>query len=436
MKKHLIMTESHYRKFCILIFIAIIPIQIAFAQSGTSLGLGQAYTALSRGSEAIFWNPANLAFHKDNSFGTSMSLYGIRMEIGNNSFNQALYEDYFTGENNVLTPEDIDRLLDCLPDDGLCVDALTDISLLTIAVKNFGISFSMKANVNTAIPKQMFEIPLKGLSQQTYIFNPRGDAEAIGYINLAYGQTIFKNRTLYIFNRPILDFSEIAVGASMSVLLGFGAFQTERAEIATIINDAGLAASGSYYGRGTMIENGKLAGTGAGLNLAFSAKTYDFYTISLVLRNVYHNMKWNNGTKEYVGVLDTGVPKFIFGDDQLSELESDEIFQNEEYDIPHFSTRAPFDFRIAVSRQIKRFVYATETGTNRGKYMFALGGGMNWSVFHLYTSYSYLSDHFFNAAIGLGGKYFFIDFGIGSRGGFTANTYKGLILASSLKFGL
>ncbi len=430
------MGDNNYRKLYFWLLIFIVPLQAVFAQSGTSLGLGQAYTALSRGSEAIFWNPANLAFHNDNSFGTSMSLYGIRMELGNNSFNQSMYEEYFTGENKVLTADDIDRLLNCVPDDGLSINALTDISLLSIAVKNFGISFSMRANVNTAIPKQMFEIPLKGLSQQTYIFNPRGDAEAVGKINLAYGRTIFKDWTLYIFDRPVLNFSEIAVGTSVSFLLGFGAFQTERAEIATIINDAGLVANGSYYGRGTMIENGKLAGTGVGLNLALSAKTHDSYTISLVLRNVYHNMKWNNGTKEYMGVLDTGVPKFIFGDDQLSELESDEFFQNEEYDIPHFNTSAPFDFRVAVSRQIKRFVYATETGTDRGKFMFALGGGINWSIFNLYTSYSYLSDHFFNAGIGLGGKYFFIDFGIGSRGGFTANTYKGLILASSLRFGL
>jgi len=430
------MGEAINRKLYIWVVIFIVPLQTVFAQSGTSLGLGQAYSALSRGTEAIFWNPANLALHEDNSFGTSMSLYGIRMEIGNNSFNQSMYEDYFTGENNVLSSEDIERFLEYLPDDGLCVDALTDISLLSIAVKNFGISFSMRANVNTSIPKQMFEIPLKGLSPQTYVFNPRGDAEAMGHINLAYGQTIFKDRTLLVFNRPVMDFSEIAVGASVSFLLGIGAFQTERAEIATIINDAGLAANGSYYGRGTKIENGRLAGNGFGLNLALSAKTYDFYTISIVLRNVYHRMNWNTGTRGYSGTLDTGVPKFFFGENQLTELESDDYFQNDEHDIRPFSTRAPFDIRVAVSRQVKRYVYATETGTNRGKFMFALGGGVNWSIFNVYTSYSYLSDHFFNAAIGLGGRYFFIDFGIGSRGGFTANTYKGLVLASSLRFGL
>jgi len=418
-----------------LFFIIFIPISLLFAHSGTSLGLGGAYTALSRGSEAIFWNPANLAFREDDIPGTSISLYSFRMGVGNNSINQSIYEEYFTDKNKILSQADIDRLLNCIPDDGLSIDALSDIALLSLAIKNFGISFSSSAMVNTSIPKKMFEIPLKGLSQQTYIFNPKGDAEAVGHINLAYGQTILKNRSLYVFNRPVLKFTELAVGASVSFLFGFGSFQTERAEITTIICDEGLAAKGSYYGRGTIAENGKITGNGLGINLAFSAKTVNSYTISFVLRNVYHYMNWKRGTKGYAGSLDTGVPKFIFGKGQLGELESEDYFHNNEYNIEPFSTRYPIDFRFAVSRKLQHFVYATEIGTNKEKFMFALGGGVKWRIFNLYTSYNYLSDHFFNTGLGLGGKHFLIDFGIGSRGGITAKSNKGLILASSLRFG-
>ncbi len=405
------------------------------AQSGTSLAHGDAWSALARGPDAIFWNPANLALHDRREAPLSFSLCGWRLAVGNNSLNRSMYEDYFTNPNRVLSPGDIDNLLSSIPEQGIKLNAGNRLTLFSVAFNNFGISLSSHTWLHSSIPKEMLEVPLRGLEPQTNRFYLQGEAESTAELSLAYGHTLYRQRTLLIFNRPALDFTEITVGASLSFLFGLGSFYTRQAEMITSISDAGISAHGEYFGVGAFMKNGRIPGRGAGLNLGISGRTPDHYIISIVFRNVFHHITWNQNAKSYKGSLDTGLPKFILGDDQLAELDGNEIANNAECDLASFSSGHPFDIRLGVGRKLKKYDYAVETGTEDHKLLLALGGGVHYNILHLFSAYRYYSAHFFNVGIGLGGQSIYFDISLGMQDGLTARYYKGLVIASSLQFG-
>ena len=97
------------------------------AQSGIGLGFGEAYSTFARGSEAIFWNPANLGFRNEGLPSFTVSLYSIRVNIGQNSINLDLFNEFFTEKDKVLSRADVDRMLNKIPDDGLYTRRYSDI---------------------------------------------------------------------------------------------------------------------------------------------------------------------------------------------------------------------------------------------------------------------------------------------------------------------
>jgi len=203
----------------------------------------------------------------------------------------------------------------------------------------------------------------------------------------------------------------------------------------TSISDAGITAHGEYYGVGAFMKNGALPGRGVGLNLGISGRTPDRFIISIVLRNVFHHITWDKNAKGYKGSLDTGLPKFIFGDNQLVELSGDEIANNSKTDLASFNSARPFDVRLGVGRKLKKYDYAVETGTEEHKFLLAFGGGLHYNMVHLFSAYRYYSAHFFNIGLGLGGRSMYFDISLGMQDGLGTHYYKGLVIASSLQFG-
>jgi len=188
------MIPSRFWQFLTLALIACAP--ALPAQSGTSQAHGDAWSALARGTDAIFWNPANLALHDRREAPVSFSLYGWRMAVGNNAMNRKMYEDFFTNPNRVLSPTDVENLLSCIPDQGIKLHADNRVSLFSVAFNNFGISISSNTRLYSGIPKKMLEIPLKGLEPQTSYFHLYGEAESSAELTLAYGHTLYRQRTL------------------------------------------------------------------------------------------------------------------------------------------------------------------------------------------------------------------------------------------------
>ncbi len=407
----------------------------SFAESGTSLGMAGAYTALARGVDAIYWNPANLGL-KDGSRSGSMMLLNASAGLGNNSINQAMYNEFFTNENKVLSTEDVDRLLASIPDDkGLELETLTDISLFSFAFGNFGFGFSTSSYSQSYLPKQVLEIPLRGISPQTYLFQPGATAEALGKVHVAFGKSLIRYQTLYVFNRPVLDIDDIAIGARVSYLFGLGSFRTEQAFVQTLIDDQGVSARGSYYGVGSISENGSIPGSGLGLDVGLSVTTPAQYTFSIVVRNLYQQVTWRENTRAYSGELDTGAPRFIFGDDGITYLDEEEIFTDSEIGLKEYVTSSPRDVRLGLGRSGRFGMYALELGSRYQRFLAAAGGGVSWAMFHLFGGIRYCGDPYYHGGLGLGGEAFMLDVGIASRGGVTQNASKGVVLAGSLRVG-
>lgn len=429
---HVKMGVATLKRLLIILIIASAA-SSSMAQSGTSVGIGEAYTALARGSEAIYWNPANLGFQNEGLPRISMSLYGLSVNLGNNSITRKLYDTYFTDENKVLSSQDITTILDAIPAAGLEGHFGSDVTILSIAMKNVGFGLSSSAIGTITAPKSAFEIPLQSIGQNNYDWTPKLDMEQVTRLNVAFGHVVARNINP-IFYQGLL-FREISVGINVAYLMGGGVLRTEHASFKTSVTDEGIMAKGSYTIKGTESPTGAVLGDGLGVDLAIAAKTKKQYTLALVFKNIYHKINWNRNTREYWGDLDTGDPKFLLGTGQLQDLDKDEVLKQYEKDIPGFSSRRKIDYRIAIGRTVQRYLYAAEIGSQQQRFLLAVGAGIRWSFVHVFSSYRYHRDHNLSLGVGLGGKNFVFDLGMGWYGGIIPGSYKGLVFGNSLRFG-
>ena len=150
--------------------------------SPRSMGLGQAYTALARGPEATFWNPANLALSGDSKFHWDLVGVGFSLFAENNSFSVTTYNDNFTDSNSnvspngskyYISPADKGDILSDIPGEGLKMNVDIDPLLAAGIPINGGVAFSvgdyrsaisigLTTGFEGEIPKDMFELFLFG----------------------------------------------------------------------------------------------------------------------------------------------------------------------------------------------------------------------------------------------------------------------------------
>ena len=77
------------------------------------VGMGRAFTAFSRGLDAVGVNPANLALN-DRDATITINLAPVGFSIGSDLINLQIYNDYFTG---VVDPATGDRVAKFLTDE-------------------------------------------------------------------------------------------------------------------------------------------------------------------------------------------------------------------------------------------------------------------------------------------------------------------------------
>jgi hypothetical protein len=251
----------------------------------------------------------------------------------------------------------------------------------------------------------------------------------------------------------MLNFTQIAAGMSFSYNLGLGVLETETADLFTTLSEDGIVAQGNIKSKAVHLvrkqdendstkytieaaEEFKIAGKGFGINVAASGKLDNGYVVSFVMKNLFDQVTWDQNALEINRVLDTGTPKFPIGAGQLEDLDEDSVLTNNDKEISSFKTSRPVDFRFAIGKKTGRFMYATEIGREDEKFVYMLGGGVKWFLFHLYGGYRYRDAHNINFGLGLGGDRFMLDFGFGTRGGMTPKSNKGVIFATSFRLGL
>jgi len=403
------------------------------AQQGISMGLGEAYTAIARGPEAIFWNPANLGLSSELP-NFNFKLYSIGLNFGNNAFDLKFYDDYFTGtgqedeEGNkigkTLTEGDKAEILNKIPDDGLELVGRMDFSTFAFNYKNFGFSIEGNAFMETSIPKYPFEIILNGLEQKNYTFDVKGNGFGVGRINISYGRTILKNSQKRIFKKRI---NELAVGWTISYLKGVGYAKVTESDVNLNITNAGINAPSEVVT--------KLAafGNGFGLDFGVGAVLENNWRIGLAFDNIPGIINWSDDAKESTHTFDLEREMFL---DEFDDIEFEDYEETIDKDLDSFSQTLPLNVRFGVAKFYKRFIANFGVAREYEHIRFSLGGGIDLKIIDLYVSYGRIAgDHSLSGAVAFNYKHFLWDIGIISRGGMTQSNSKAIAIGSSLRFG-
>lgn len=119
--------------------------------SPRALALGRSYTALARGPEAAFWNPANLGLGTSPRFKWEMVAAGLGLVAENNAFSVKAYNDHFTDDEHILTARDKQDLLAEVPGDGLRFNMDLMPSVAVGLPINGGAAFPMPWGLHAAV---------------------------------------------------------------------------------------------------------------------------------------------------------------------------------------------------------------------------------------------------------------------------------------------
>jgi hypothetical protein len=299
------------------------------------LGMGLAYTAAARGVHAADWNPANLGLPGNPTY--SISVFSVSAGVGNNSFSIDTYNEYAV--DAYWDPQEVEALLDQVPDNGLGVDVLADVRVLSFSVGRFALALSGRAGGSVMIDRTLLEIPFEGTKVgETYRFDDMDATSlAVGNVKLSYGTPLR------------VSFADtFAVGGSfhMDVGGGYGRIDTSRLDLE--IGTFGFNIDGRYAGVAAPL------GRGWGFDLGAAAKINRKWTVSASLMNLIGSIRWNKDVRQFGGwVVGDSVGVLDFTEDKKNEEEdgNDEGFSavqdtSWERDAKGFSKKAPAEMHV------------------------------------------------------------------------------------------
>ena len=292
-----------------------------------SAGMGNTYTANSRGIYAIGHNPANLAFNNNNDiveFNTVLPIPSITMLMGTDFISISEYNYFFGGveENGktvgrYLTDDDKTRLKNLFANGGTILSDLS-IDYLSVAVylkPQIGtIAFKMSDNFGfyTHLPAQLSDLALEG--------NPLGSAYNFGDASMdgQYLRTYSLSYARQIPEIPQTIFKKVSVGFTLNFISGFAMVKSERIGTSFETKENGnieakgdnliYAAFSNDFGvkydfdsidvESNMGAFPEPAGSGFGLDLGFAAQLDDVLSFGLSITGI-GSMTWDKNVAEY-----------------------------------------------------------------------------------------------------------------------------------------
>ena len=289
-------------KKVILLITALTTVLSAQSFDGVSLGLAGNYSAISRGINALVWNPANLALPRGNTM--ELNLISVNTQLYNNSFNLNSYTHYFTaeGNNGYWSEKDKKELLDLISEDGLRLDTDVRVNVLGLAFNNFGMAVQMIGQGYSALnaDKTPFKMALFGESyDRDYVYEQTSQVKAAAYsamkISLGYAYP-FK------MNWLLPELKDIAVGFSWSRYIGFGAAQTQKSDV-YFQRISGDEESVKYAvlveGRAAYSESGSPVGVGQGFDFGISGGYGRRLDFSWSFSNMGASINWTSGAQKF-----------------------------------------------------------------------------------------------------------------------------------------
>ena len=267
-----------------------------------AMGLAQSYTALARGPEAVFWNPANLGLRDNPKFSWDLLNFGVALVAENNSFSVQTYNDNFTEEDHFINEADKRDLLGDIEADGFKINVDADLYAALLLPLNGGVSFGLPWDIRSAVvvgntngfegkvPKDMFDLMLFGNDFNRPYDIAEWDGSGWGVVSLNWAGA---KPWMPVQLKPYLD--EFTVGATLKFTSGGygevkrsdGGFESSFPDAAHPTADVGtdldMYATTQFGG-----------GIGFGLDLGVAGVTKDRKaTFSVGLLNFLDTMSWS-----------------------------------------------------------------------------------------------------------------------------------------------
>ena len=262
--------------------------------SPRAIALGQSYTALARGPEAVVWNPANLGLKSSPNFKWNLFGAGFTGVAENNSFSVQDYNDNFTSETHVIGDAEKDKLLGSIDAEGLKFNTDMELAVALGIPINGGVAFplpyGLKSAVTTSlavgmegeVPKDMFTLFLKGngFGQSYDISEWDGSGWALGGLNFAAAKPWLPAQL-----KPYLR--EFSLGGTLKITGG---------AYGEILETRGAGFTSELQGADLDVHGVAQSGGGVGFGLDFGAAgvTKDGKTtVSLGVLNLLDVMSWS-----------------------------------------------------------------------------------------------------------------------------------------------
>ena len=265
--------------------------------SSRAMGLAQSYTALARGPESVFWNPANLALGGGSGFSWDILNAGFTLIAENNSFSVKTYNDNFT-DGAFIPVNEKDDLLGDIKGGGFKVNMDFDLYFAALVPLNGGVTFGMPWGIQSAIvtglatgfegevPKDIFDLMLFGNDfNRTYdIAKWDGSGWGVASLNWAGAKA---------WMPPQADqyLSEFTVGGTLKFMTG--AYGEVKRSSGGFVSYFGHETESPRTSLDAYVVSQYAGGNGFGIDLGVAGVTKDKKTtFSVALLNLLDTMSW------------------------------------------------------------------------------------------------------------------------------------------------
>jgi hypothetical protein len=259
-------------------------------------GRDPAFAAVSAGTRALAWNPANLSLLPRNG----IEGLAIDASLGNSAYSLAEYNRFngtYWGE------EEKEEILAKIASDHITMAGSGSATVLGVTWNGLAVSTETRVLSRLRLPKELLRLLLKGNTVgQTFTLH---DAEGGG---LAFSELRLSGaRPLSGVARALsLPIEHVHAGVSLKLLRGWG-----YAEVREAVGGVATTAE-TISGSGSLTTRQAAGGWGYGLDLGLSGYLGERWVASIAARDLIGRIRWARGVEERTDFFE--VPEMDLGD--------------------------------------------------------------------------------------------------------------------------